>query len=63
MSPNSLIFLLKAGLQTASLLQKSLKKSDPEKRRQAMVEFDEAMKKAKKGEETRDLEKWFLKNL
>jgi uncharacterized membrane protein (DUF106 family) len=57
MSP--LIFAILQGAKVALEVKKKLKKTPQEKRKQAMEEFDKAMKKAVEKEDTTELEKWF----
>jgi len=58
---NAYLFALIQGAKLVSELKKRLKKTPPEKRQEAMIKFDKAMKKAQDSEEesTKELEEWF----
>lgn len=59
------LFTLIQAARLGSELYKRLKKTPPEKRRAAMMEFDKAMKQAKDPtkDSTKELEEWFAKHL
>lgn len=53
------MFAIIQGIQVAKEVRKRLKKTPHELRKESMQKFDDAMKKAVKEEDTRELEKWF----
>lgn len=59
------ILLARQLLKLGSIMAHRLKKTDPEKRKEAIMEFDKALAKAQDSEKasTKELEDWFTNHL